>query len=250
MRAPRARARSSSSSTSVPAPSPTTRPSRRASNGRGVALGASLRVDVASRRSKTAASIACSSSAPPAIITSCAAEADRLVARSRSPWLPDVHALAVGMMRPRTPKNEREVRGAGVAHEAEVRRSASMPFALRSPQNCARVDLERGGLPGGRAVGDARACRRRAAGCRRARRRSSASSVARVASSATRPMLRTSCAARRPAARRTRGAPSACCSPAMPASSGTMTTPERPARSAVAHLLPAARRARRGRPCR
>jgi hypothetical protein len=67
-RAPRCRACSSSSSTSVQAPSPSTSPSRAASNGRGVACGASLRVLVANSVSKTAASVASSSSAPPATI--------------------------------------------------------------------------------------------------------------------------------------------------------------------------------------
>jgi len=68
MRAPRAWACSSSSSTSVQAPSPSTRPSRLASNGRGVSAGASLRTLVANSVSNTAASVASSSSEPPASI--------------------------------------------------------------------------------------------------------------------------------------------------------------------------------------
>ena len=71
MGAPRACAWESSSSTIVQAPSPSTRPSRAASNGRGVTSGASLRTLVANSVSNTAASMACSSSEPPASMATC-----------------------------------------------------------------------------------------------------------------------------------------------------------------------------------
>ena len=97
---------------SAPEPSPTTRPSRSRSKGRGVCEGSSFqRVLVAKSVSKIAASVASSSSHPPAIITS--ARPVAIVSKAEPmPCEPEVQAEDVVQIRPLQPKKTPMLTGA------------------------------------------------------------------------------------------------------------------------------------------
>ena len=104
------------------------------------------------------------------------------------PWLPEVQALTVGMMRPREPEEHAHVHRRGVAHHLDVGGGVEAADVLID-QHLAEVGDALRRRADGRAVGHAHAAAVMTGSPSRPAS-ISASSVARVAISATRPMLR------------------------------------------------------------